>query len=432
MRALGGEMVFASEIDPSASQIYGLNWGDLPSGDITKLANDTQMEVPDHDVLLAGFPCQPFSKSGLQRGMEESRGTLFWNIAKIVEAKRPRFVLLENVRNIAGPRHLHEWNVIIATLRSLGYRVDSKPLIVSPHRIPPEMGGRPQVRERVFIGATFLGEGATDLLDVEAIDLSSVYQGWNPDDWKLRKHLPIDNSEQSLTQLDTRLSDNETLWLDAWNDFVITFRNHYPDERLPGFPIWVDEWRNPDDLDCDADTPKWKVNFLRKNSEFYYRHKVILDAWLDRWNRLETFPPSRRKFEWQAQQANSLDDCVIHFRPSGLRVKRDTYLPALVAITQTSILGKERRRITIREAARLQGLPDNFSFGTQRNATTYKQLGNGVNVASVFHVFRQLVSRDLKFLGVDAEKFSHVFNFPESPDKCNISVVSESETFLVA
>ena len=82
--ALGGECVYASEIDKAAARIYLRNWGIEPEGDITLAANDTTMNVPDHDVLVGGFPCQPFSKSGKQKGMEEARGTLFWNIAKII------------------------------------------------------------------------------------------------------------------------------------------------------------------------------------------------------------------------------------------------------------------------------------------------------------------------------------------------------------
>ncbi len=146
--ALGGECVYASEIDDDAARIYQRNWGLKPAGDITLAANDTTMQVPEHDVLVGGFPCQPFSKSGKQQGMDEARGTLFWNIARVLEVRQPSLVLLENVRNIAGPRHAHEWKVIIATLRQLGYRVSSEPLVVSPHRIRPEFGGRPQVRER--------------------------------------------------------------------------------------------------------------------------------------------------------------------------------------------------------------------------------------------------------------------------------------------
>ncbi|MEY4060592.1 MAG: Modification methylase HhaI, partial [Actinomycetota bacterium] len=100
----GGDCVYAVEKDPAAARIYELNWGTGALGDITVDANEDQVLVPSHDLLFAGFPCQPFSKSGAQRGMDEARGTLFWNIARIIEVRRPSVVILENVRNLAGPR----------------------------------------------------------------------------------------------------------------------------------------------------------------------------------------------------------------------------------------------------------------------------------------------------------------------------------------
>src|SRR4051812_17567196 len=126
LSALGGECVYAVEKDPEAAAIYERNWKMPALGDIVDDTED-KMRVPKHDVLAAGFPCQPFSKSGFQRGMDEARGTLFWNIAKIIDARKPAIVLLENVRNIAGPRHEHEWDVIIRTLRQLGYCVSDEP-----------------------------------------------------------------------------------------------------------------------------------------------------------------------------------------------------------------------------------------------------------------------------------------------------------------
>ena len=86
---------------------------------------------------MAGFPCQPFSKSGAQRGMDETRGTLYWNILRIIQGRKPKVVVLENVRNIAGPRHMHEWQVIIETLRDEGYRVSETPGRVLSHLLPP-------------------------------------------------------------------------------------------------------------------------------------------------------------------------------------------------------------------------------------------------------------------------------------------------------
>ncbi|MBO3089471.1 DNA cytosine methyltransferase, partial [Cellulomonas dongxiuzhuiae] len=94
----------------------------------------------------------------------------------------------------------------------------------------------------------------------------------------------------------------------------------------------------------------------------------------------------------------SLWNCVLSFRPSGIRAKRMTHLPALVAITQTPVLGPRDRRLSPREAARLQGLPDEFDFGPQRDALTYKQLGNGVNVGVVWNVLKAHVERDKDLL----------------------------------
>jgi len=414
--AMGGRCVYASEIDKDAARIYQRNWGLAPEGDITLAANDDVMEVPPHDVLVGGFPCQPFSKSGKQMGMEETRGTLFWNIAKIVEVRKPSIVLLENVRNIAGPRHLHEWDVIISTLRQLGYRVSSFPLVVSPHLIRPEFGGRPQVRDRVFIAATLMPKGVKDTwLDVETPDLSAVMMNWDPQSWNLEKDLPLDKPKVVKGSKEVLLSETEIKWIEAWNEFVEIMKVELDGKNLPGFPIWADDWVTTSDLTIPSGTPEWKTNFLKKNAEFYTQHKKVLDKWLKKWNNLEDFPPSRRKLEWQAQSAKNLWDTVMHFRPSGIRAKRATYLPALVAITQTSIIGKQKRRISTREAARLQGLPEWFDFVDQTSALTYKQLGNGVNVGAVYNVVKAQVLRDLDLLG-DTQLTRAILSAPASPD----------------
>ena len=106
----------------------------------------------------------------------------------------------------------------------------------------------------------------------------------------------------------------------------------------------------------------------------------------------------------------------MHFRPSGIRAKKATYVPALVAITQTSIVGKQKRRITIREGARLQGLPDWYDFTDQPNAITYKQLGNGVNVGAVYNVIRAQVLRDLDLLGEQPSLTKAILGASSNPD----------------
>jgi DNA (cytosine-5)-methyltransferase 1 len=417
LEGMGGKCVAAVEIDKAAAAIYEANWGISALGDITELANDEGVCIPKHDVLVAGFPCQPFSKSGAQKGMDETRGTLYWNILRIIEEHHPAMVLLENVRNLAGPRHTHEWEVIIKTLRDEGYRVSDIPAIFSPHLLPKGLGGRPQVRERVFISATYVGKRrAKHLLEADPVVTHTPVEGWDPSKWNLKRDLPL---QRSRTVTGTRLSDDETLWINAWNDFVINMWELREGDRLPGFPIWADAWVTTKSLKIPAGTPQWKSDFLEKNALFYTNHKGFLDKWTKKWGiYTDAFPASRRKLEWQAQDTPTLWDCAMHFRPSGIRAKKPTYLPALVAITQTSIIGPIQRRLSIREAARLQGLPEWFDFGSQKESLSYKQLGNGVNVGVVWYVLKQHALRDQDILKVSSPKlFKAITKAPDSPDE---------------
>nr|QOV08952.1 DNA cytosine methyltransferase [Candidatus Nanopelagicales bacterium] len=417
LSALGGECVYASEIDRQASLVYLRNWGIQPAGDITQAANDSVMDVPNHDVLVGGFPCQPFSKSGKQKGMDEARGTLFWNIARIIEVRKPKLVLLENVRNIAGPRHAHEWEIIIKTLRELGYRVSSVPFVVSPHKIHPVNGGRPQVRERVLICATKIPSQTRHLHEEPGLpNMTQSYSDWNPMDWKLATDLPLESGLKSKQRSEYSLSEQELLWLECWGDFVDRFRKNFPKEKLPGFPIWVDDWIESNHLVIKRGIPKWKSDFLRKNSEFYTAHQKVLDKWLKDWNGLADFPPSRRKFEWQAQETKSISQTLVHFRPSGIRCKSNTYAPALVAITQTTVVPSKKRKLTIREAARLQGFPEWFDFLDQANGITYKQLGNAVNIGVIYNVLKAQVLRDIDLLENDDDLVQSILSAPLNPD----------------
>ena len=414
LEALGGECVYAVEIDQAAAKIYERNWGMNPLGDITKDVSENGVKVPKHDVLVAGFPCQPFSKSGAQRGMDETRGTLYWNILKIIEKRKPALVLLENVRNLAGPRHTHEWKIIIKTLREQGYRVSDTPAIFSPHLLPPNQGGRPQVRERVFIVAV-KNNSRSKLTEMEPVVSNQSVNGWDPLKWDLEMHLPLDE-DHHVQGCD--LTKQEILWINAWNDFVVGMRKRLESGRLPGFPLWGDEWRLTKNLRIASGTPDWKKDFLRKNAAFYTEHHVFINKWTKKWDFYsDKFPASRRKLEWQAQDTPSLWETVMHFRPSGIRAKRSTYLPALVAITQTSIIGPRERRLSVREAARLQGLPEWFSFDGQSDKASYKQLGNGVSVGAVWHVIRTTVERHRDVIEKTCpELVKSVLDKPKNPD----------------
>ena len=195
-----------------------------------------------------------------------------------------------------------------------------------------------------------------------------------------------------------RLNNDEIEILDAWNWLVKEMLVQREGLRLPGFPLWSDLWGNRPVYEKDPDAPEWKKEFESKNRQFYLEHKKLIDQWLKEFPVVRGSVPSKRKFEWQAQDMTSVWDGLIHFRPSGIRVKRPTYVPALVAITQTTIIGPLKRRISPQEAARLQGMPDTFTFGTQSDVLSYKQLGNGVAVGAVYQVVRAAVQRDSEIL----------------------------------
>ncbi|WP_082096357.1 DNA (cytosine-5-)-methyltransferase [Demequina flava] len=409
LKHANGKCVYVSEIDDNASATYFSNWveplsaDDRPvlNRDITTAAPEDEtvpIEVPAHDVLAAGFPCQPFSKSGAQRGMDETRGTLFFNIARVLKERRPAIVMLENVRNIAGPRHRYEWLTIIRTLRELGYRVSDRPTVFSPHLLPPKRGGTPQIRDRVFILGTYIGadrveqELAAGAAPDPVVKRAPV-DDWTPDMWRAEWILDSDDSISNLG--DYELSEMEKTWVNAWDDLIHRFRAA-TGTKLPGFPLWSAEWRRESTVsaeELDA-LPAWKRKIVLKNIKFYEHHHALIDSWLADHPEFADFPNSRKKLEWQARELESLWNTVMHFRPSGIRAKPPTYLPALVAITQTSIYGPRQRRLTPHEAARLQGLPRKFSFGIQRDAASYKQAGNGVAVGAAWHVFREHVMRD--------------------------------------
>lgn len=144
MQSCGGECVFSSEWDQNARQTYFHNFGEVPFGDITK--ETVKKCIPDgFDVLCAGFPCQAFSIAGHQLGFEDTRGTLFFDVAEIIRRKRPKAVFLENVKNLCSHDNGKTFATIKKTLEDLGYRVFYKVMNSM------EYANIPQNRERIFI-----------------------------------------------------------------------------------------------------------------------------------------------------------------------------------------------------------------------------------------------------------------------------------------
>ena len=417
--AMGFTNEVSAEFDPDAARTYKYFWGHDALADVTKLAPDlefgTKTGIARHDVLAAGFPCQPFSKSGAQLGvLDKSRGTLFHNVLNAIRTGSPSLVILENVRNLAGPKHEKDLQIIKESLRELGYRVGLDNVFVSPHKISPRHGGRPQNRERIFIVATKVPTGVGEFTEVPLDVYAQIPTKWNPKDWQLSTDLLSKANDAEDT---VPISDSEHLVLKAWDDFVQLIRALT--NTVPAFPVWVDYWR---ENALDQDMPTWKVAIVQKNFDFYFKHKAILDSWLTK-HSVRTSPhftASKRKLEWQAQDMTSLFEGLVHFRPSGVRVKKATYLPALVAITQTPVIASESRRLSVREAARLQGFPDSFRFDHQSDAKSFKQLGNGVNIGVVWWVIKSLANRDedlLQQTETGRQLLRQINSAPANPDE---------------
>lgn len=135
------ECVFSSDIDKFCQVSYEANFGEKPFGDITTV---DEKEIPDHDILFAGFPCQPFSIIGQMKGLSDTRGTLFFDIARIIREKNPKAFILENVKQLVGHDKGNTFKVILQTLKELGYHVQYSVLNALDY-------GLPQKRERIVI-----------------------------------------------------------------------------------------------------------------------------------------------------------------------------------------------------------------------------------------------------------------------------------------
>ena len=394
MKSLGGTCVFASDIDDDCRKTYERNYGIRPEGDITKISEN---DIPDHDVLCGGFPCQAFSKAGKQKGFDDkTKGTLFFDIMRIVRAKRPKYILLENVRNLASHDNGNTWRVIYTSIRDAGYNVSLMPVIFSPHWI-----GVPQHRERVFIMAVRKDVG----------ELSEFV--FNPDNIAT---CTIDSVLQDDSEIPNlkhyRISDSLVAVFDHWNKFA----KHIASlgEQIPSFPLWTDCWCELKDTPYYDDyihgkLPGWKVNFINKNNTFYMNHRAFLDEFLRKGEALDDFFGAKAKFEWQTGSSVNPDiwQNIIQLRPSGIRVKVGTYFPALVAIVQIPIIGCRKRMLTPRECARLQSFPDTFIYD-DKEQQAYKQFGNSVNVDVV-----RLFAEFLFDMNGTREKYSWKTQYPK-------------------
>jgi DNA (cytosine-5)-methyltransferase 1 len=408
---IGGECVFAAEWKQHLQDLYKENFGLQPSGDI-KLVHPQR--VPDHDLLAAGFPCQPFSKAGEQLGFEcTEQGDLFFNVAAILKEKKPTFFILENVPNLLKHDEGRTWAEIQKILgtgqNGIGYNMRAE-------RFSPHNFGIPQIRDRVYIVGS--------LLPLDAFS-------W-PEKSNVETNIEtvLDDNPNGARQLSPQVK----ACLDVWNEFL---RASPANVELPSFPLWSMEWgatypyeettpfalkrkfgydglkgfrgshgkrigwlKTLEDrwsaLPSHARTerekfPKWKQDFIRQNRQFYASNRSWIDPWLPK---ILKFPSSLQKFEWNVKGGKrSVWEYVIQFRASGVRVKRRTTAPSLIAMTDTQvpIIGWQKRYMTPIECARLQSLGELKSL-PDSPSQAFQALGNAVNSDVVEMVARALLA----------------------------------------
>jgi DNA (cytosine-5)-methyltransferase 1 len=399
---LGHKCVFACEKEPHLRALYKENFALEPHEDIRAVNED---HIPAHDILCAGFPCQPFSKAGDQQGFAcPKNGDLFDHVLRIVRKHRPKFLLLENVPNLRWHNDGDTLGDLEKRLKGLGYNIKHERL--SPHHF-----GIPQIRERIFI--------------VGSLNALSTF-AW-PEHAKSRKSIRSVLSQRPKRA--RKLSKQVVQCLEAWDAFIQAMPK---DVEFPAAPIWSMEFgatypykrTTPHKMGatrlreyrgaCGTDLrtirardrmtalpshartkqktfPQWKVRFIQQNRDFYEANREWIDPLLPR---IRAFPPSLQKLEWNCKgDARDLWQYVIQFRASGVRVKRTTTAPSLIAMTTTQvpIIAWERRYMTPRECARLQSM-DVLKHLPISDVKAFEALGNAVNVDVVHLVASALLS----------------------------------------
>ncbi len=207
LESLGAECVYSSEWDEPVKKVYADNFGDLPEGDITKVDENS---IPDHDILCAGFPCQAFSISGKQRGFEDSRGTLFFDVARIVKAKQPKIVFMENVKNFAAHDNGHTLEVVKGTMEELGYTFYQKVLNTVDY-------GVPQKRERIYMVCFRNDLNIKSFVYPKPFELTHHVEDFLLEDEEQVQHLYVNRPDTHFNGVKDNLYSNKSIRLGIVN-----------------------------------------------------------------------------------------------------------------------------------------------------------------------------------------------------------------------
>lgn len=207
LESLGAKCVYSSEWDTSVKKVYEDNFGDTPDGDITKVDENI---IPDHDILCAGFPCQPFSISGKQKGFDDSRGTLFFEIARIVKIKKPKIVFMENVKNFATHDYGNTLEVVKKTMEELGYKFYQKVLNAVDYGIP-------QKRERIYMVCFRDDLNIHNFKYPKPIKLTRYVEDFLLDDSKMVDSLYVNRPDIYLNNINDNKYSNKSIRLGIVN-----------------------------------------------------------------------------------------------------------------------------------------------------------------------------------------------------------------------
>jgi DNA (cytosine-5)-methyltransferase 1 len=358
------ECVWASEKDFVTARVYKENFGIDAYNDITKF---DEREIPSFDLLCAGFPCQPFSKGGDQKGFDDIRGTLFFDIVRILRYHKPKYILLENVANLINHDEGNTYKVILKSLHELGYVLPENPIKISPDEL-----GLPMQRPRVFLPGILTNK------------LKSINLILPEKRAKITNHISDDfKFDEEVKDKSYNISAYEKRIIKMWDQFYKGIN-----KKTIGFPVWYDYFKY---AAPPSHYPEWKQKFVEKNISLYRENKRFIDSWEKKYKNLNWVNNTHRKFEWQCgTDYNSIYDCLIQFRPSGVRVKRPTNFSTLVAMNHGQIVGWLLRRLTVNEVKQLQGFPVGFKL-ENTIPISMKQLGNAVNVKVVETIISQIV-----------------------------------------